>query len=743
MKEVATSRSRWRHWIWSMGLALALAAVSILALQVYRTAHRADALRDFLSRTGLVLRSVQQLETIATRMESDQRGFLITGDRDLERARDRDYQQVVDVIATLRPLLHGDADQSQRLLEAEQSLRRRYDHMLATSTTADMDGLVAARATFDLDSTGEFEAIHQQLLALREAEQRRLVQFTAAAGTSARRFNDALSLGALLALALLAGITLALWVEMRRGDALRAALAHSDAMQRAVLDSAGLMVIACDPSGVITVFNQAARYALGYEAAELVGKSDPRVFHLESEVRARAHELTQELGIPIEPGFEVFVAKARRGTTDVGRWTYVRRDGSTFRVQLAVSAVRDPEGTLLGFVGIAQDVTEHELAHERLRQSEQRLRMVIQTASDAFIAIDSTGVIEEWNAQAERMLGWNRAEALGRRLSELVIPERHRDAHEAGLRHFLDTGHGPVLNRRIEISALDRNDLEFPIELTIWPMYAGSRTFFNAFLQDITERNASQDAIRQLNAELKVQAEQLEQSNSELEGFSYSVSHDLRAPLRHMSGYAQILREEAGEQLDASLLRYIDEISASARRMGALIDDLLAFSRLSRQLLTPIAMDMNSVVADAMSEAGLAAQNPRARIEVAHLPRASGDPVLLRQVWINLLSNAVKYSAPRGADALIQVDGEIDGDHVRYRIRDNGVGFDPRYADKLFGVFQRLHAQDEFEGTGVGLAIVQRVVARHRGRVSAHAQPGQGAEFTFELPTTPAEEAQA
>jgi PAS domain S-box-containing protein len=615
--------------------------------------------------------------------------------------------------------------------------------MLATTQTADLHGLAEARKAFDLDSKGRFEDIREKVLAIREAEQRRLMQFTAAAGISTRRFNDVLSLGALVTLALLAGSSFALWVQTRRGDALRTALEHSDAMQRAVLDSAGLMVIAGDANGVITVFNQAARNALGYEADELVGKSDPRVFHLESEVVARAQELTEELGTPIEPGFEVFVAKARRGTTDVGRWTYVRRDGSAFRVQLAVSAVRDPAGTLLGFVGLAQDVTEHELAHARLRESEQRLRMVIQTASDAFIAIDSTGAIEEWNTQAERMLGWSRTEVLGRPLAELVIPQRYRDAHEAGLRRFLETGHGPVLNRRIEISALDRDDQEFPIELTIWPMQAGSRTFFNAFLQDITERKASQDAIRKLNAELEAQAEQLEQSNRELEGFSYSVSHDLRAPLRHMSGYAQILREEAGEQLDDSLLRYIDEISASARRMGSLIDDLLAFSRLSRQTLTPIAVDMNSVVADAMCEAGLGVQNPRARIEVAQLPRASGDPVLLRQVWINLLSNAVKYSAPRGADALIRVDGEVEGDQVRYRIRDNGVGFDPRYAGKLFGVFQRLHPQDEFEGTGVGLAIVQRVVSRHRGRVSAHSTPGQGAEFMFELPIPPKEEAHA
>jgi light-regulated signal transduction histidine kinase (bacteriophytochrome) len=322
------------------------------------------------------------------------------------------------------------------------------------------------------------------------------------------------------------------------------------------------------------------------------------------------------------------------------------------------------------------------------------------------------------------------------------VPERYREAHKAGLARYLIDGHGPVINRRIEITALDRNNREIPIELTIWPTGTAAHISFNAFLQDITERKEAQDAIGRLNAELTMQARELADSNRELESFSYSVSHDLRAPLRHMSGYAQILREEAGERLDDSLLRYLDEISASAKRMGALIDDLLAFSRLSRQVLTPILVDMNAVVTDAMGDAGLA-QNPQARLDIGPLPPVHGDPVLLRQVWSNLLSNALKYSAPRGAQAVIRVEGERQGEAVRYRVRDNGVGFDPRYADKLFGVFQRLHAQDEFEGTGVGLAIVQRIVARHHGHVSAHSSPGTGAEFVFELPTAPPREVSA
>lgn len=742
MLEAVTSHARWRNWIWSAGLALALAAVSFLLVQAYRTARRADAMREFVTHTSQVLRGVQQLETLAARMEADQRGFVISGAAGLERARESEYAEALGVLADLRTLVRGDAEQSRRVRDAGEALQLRHERMLFTSNIVKTRGLAAARAVFDPYAERGFEPVRVKLANLRDAEQQRLATFTEAAGNNARRFNDIMAFGSLLALALLLVCYIALWRQMRKGESLRSALAQSNAMQRAVLESAGLMVIAVDPDGSITLFNHAAREALGYEPEELVGRRDPSVFHLESEVRVRAEALTAELGVPVEPGFETLTAKARRGVVDVGRWTFVRKDGSTFRAQLAVSAVRDAEGTLAGFVGLAQDVTEAELSQERLQLSEHRIRTIIETASDAFIAIDSDGRIGEWNAQAERMLGWKREEVMGERLSDLVIPERYREAHRTGLERYLREGYGPVLNRRIEISALDRSGREFPIELTIWPTHAATRVSFNAFLQDITERKAAQDAIRRLNSELTAQTRQLADTNRELESFSYSVSHDLRAPLRHMSGYAQILREEAGEQLDPSSLRYLDEITTSARRMGALIDDLLAFSRLSRQTLTPIQVDMNAVVSDAMRDAGLT-QNPQVQIDIAALPRAHGDPVLLRQVWSNLLSNAVKYSAPRGPQAQIRVEGERESDLVRYRVRDNGVGFDPRYAHKLFGVFQRLHPQDEFEGTGVGLAIVHRIVSRHRGHVSAHSAPGEGAEFVFELPISSLEETSA
>lgn len=246
----------------------------------------------------------------------------------------------------------------------------------------------------------------------------------------------------------------------------------------------------------------------------------------------------------------------------------------------------------------------------------------------------------------------------------------------------------------------------------------------------------SNHELQGLYSELQVNAEQLKQSNQELESFSYSVSHDLRAPLRHIQGFAKMLSEDAADQLRPESQRYVQTIVESAQRMATLIDDLLEFSRMGRQSLTRRRVNMQELVESVVGEirADIAASDSAAHIEIVALPSVDGDLALLRQVWVNLLSNAVKYSAPRGKEARIVVAGERKGDQIQYSVRDNGAGFDMRYASKLFGVFQRLHTEDQFEGTGVGLAIVRRIVNRHGGQISATAEVDRGACFTFELP---------
>lgn len=232
---------------------------------------------------------------------------------------------------------------------------------------------------------------------------------------------------------------------------------------------------------------------------------------------------------------------------------------------------------------------------------------------------------------------------------------------------------------------------------------------------------------------LQQQSTDLITANNELESFSYSVSHDLRAPLRAIDGFALMLEEDCAARLDEEGKRFLSVIRTNSQKMGMLIDDLLALSRVGRQGLSTGNVAMESLAQEVIHEALDACARPSAQIELASLPAVQGDHSLLRQVWMNLISNALKYTS-RARQPRIEVSGYREGTEVVYRVRDNGAGFDMRYYDKLFGVFQRLHRDDEFSGTGVGLAIVQRIVKRHRGRVWAEGKPGEGAAFYFALP---------
>jgi signal transduction histidine kinase len=275
--------------------------------------------------------------------------------------------------------------------------------------------------------------------------------------------------------------------------------------------------------------------------------------------------------------------------------------------------------------------------------------------------------------------------------------------------------------------------------------FGGASDVFTAEQLNIAEEVATQLAIATFQARLLVRlrnhaadleatvrkrTEALESANAELESFSYSVSHDLRAPLRAVDGYARILEEDYAARLDDEGRRLLSVVRQSSQRMGRLIDDLLAFSRLGRQEPSKQLIDMAELATEAVNELR---DGSSASVQLAELPRARADRALMRQVWLNLVGNALKYSGKRN-DARVEIGGRQEAGQNLYWIRDNGVGFDMRYVDKLFGVFQRLHRSDEFDGTGVGLAIVQRVVARHGGRVWAEGKPGDGACFHFSLP---------
>ena len=255
-------------------------------------------------------------------------------------------------------------------------------------------------------------------------------------------------------------------------------------------------------------------------------------------------------------------------------------------------------------------------------------------------------------------------------------------------------------------------------------------------VSDVTVRALAEQKVNELNRQLEGKVTQISDVNRELEAFSYSVSHDLRAPLRHVSGFARKLEQHLGDRVDEKASHYLEVITSSAQRMALLIDDLLVFSRLGRGALRLQAVDMQSLVDEARELAEAGAPDRRIVWTVAPLPMVIGDENMLRTVWQNLLGNAVKYTGQCDIARIeVSVQNNRQGDY-EFTVVDNGAGFDMQYADKLFGVFQRLHRSSEFSGNGIGLANVRRIVARHGGRVWAEAEPGQGARFHFSLPAT-------
>jgi len=258
-----------------------------------------------------------------------------------------------------------------------------------------------------------------------------------------------------------------------------------------------------------------------------------------------------------------------------------------------------------------------------------------------------------------------------------------------------------------------------------------------AFDEMLSEIQARDKEIRLLNADLErrvaARTAEFEAANKELEAFSYSVSHDLRAPLRHIDGFVELLTKHAGQTLDEKGRRHLATISSAARKMGALIDDLLAFSRMGRAEMRKIAVNLGTLAEEVVEDLKVDVKDRRVEWKLGQLPTVHGDPAMLRLVFQNLFSNAIKYSGPKEA-ARIEVDAQPQNGEIVVSVHDNGVGFDPTYAHKLFGVFQRLHGPAEFEGTGIGLANVRRIVSRHGGRTWAEGAIGQGATFYFSLP---------
>ena len=389
----------------------------------------------------------------------------------------------------------------------------------------------------------------------------------------------------------------------------------------------------------------------------------------------------------------------------------------------------DSVDSFLGLRTMGDTVTK---AQKICWKADKHFHVFIESAPDAIVITDAQGRIVLINRLTEQMFGYPRNELMGQPV-ELLMPERYRDVH---VRHREGYARNPKTRPAgagQPLSGRRKDGSEFPIEINLSSLETEEGILVTSIIRDITARRQAERKIQQINRQLCLRVTQLEAANRELEAFSYSASHDLRAPLRAISSYVHMVREDYGGRLDAEGNRLLEVVSGESERMGVLIDDLLAFSRLARQQMQIRPIDMTALAQEVCESLIRATPETSPCFEVQPLPTGWGDAPMLRQVFVNLIGNAIKF-ARRRPTPRIEITGWSNDTELTYCVKDNGVGFEEKCSHKLFRAFQRLHSEEEFEGTGVGLALVHRVIQRHGGRVWAEGKLDAGAAFYFTLP---------
>jgi PAS domain S-box-containing protein len=463
-------------------------------------------------------------------------------------------------------------------------------------------------------------------------------------------------------------------------------------------DFLGALIVVSE-AGEILSWNEGATALFGFAAKDAVGRSIFETIVPPEHVGSKRQWLAQAA----QEGSATYEAIRQRS------------DGLLIWVDVGVKVHRAPNGEILLALN-ERDITR--IKYQRDAQALQaRFRGVLEAAPDAFVLVDTSGRVALVNSETERLFGYARDELLGELVETLVPPRFHKGHPRHRANYFADPQTRPM-GIGLELSGRRKDGSEFPVEISLSPLTIDDAMLAIAAIRDVTTRKRTEEALRV--------------ANSELESFTYSVSHDLRAPIRQIDGFSRILAETLGPSVDPQVSHYLRRIQDGTRHMGRLVDDLLNLAHIGRQDLRPRSVSLAEILRDVIDHLQPDLAGRFIEWKINELPVADCDPGLMKIVFTNLLTNSIKYTRPRGA-AVIEVGRTSRNGTGGVFVRDNGVGFDMQYADKLFGVFQRLHRAEEFEGTGVGLATVQRIVHKHGGEIWAEAVPNEGATFSFTL----------
>lgn len=685
-----------------IGFACLLAILALLGTYSFYNNKKSNESALYVQHTNEVLQHLGQIRNLLFQIEVHKSYWLMDHMEEHRTVTEKLRNEIRENLEKLTKLSADDAIQSKRIDSLERLLQQRLSltsqlfHVKANHTPKGEVLKMELTKTYDIlllmDRFRQFERTKRE-----KSKERHDFYINRFSFIIVCLFTLAISCIILLALL----VHYHLEIRSANENKIRE---HWQTLQ-SILDNTSSYISIKDLDGRYTLVNKRLEFDSQHTKESYLGKTDTEVFSPEvgKMTRETDSKVIQE-GVSLQYNSKIMV------------------QGTPLHYFVVKFPWRDLNGTIMGVTSIATDISEQVNLEEENRKALERVYDLYNRAPCGYHSIDSNGLIVEMNDTELKWLGYERMEVINKlKYSDLVSPH-HISSYSA-------LEHKSIYQNELQL--LRKDGTYLPVFLSSEPIRDenGGVVRTRTIVFDNTERKKQEDKIKQLNLDLEINNVLLKTTNSELESFTYSVSHDLRAPLRSINGYAQILKEDFSEQLDENGKKTVQIILKNAKRMGNLIDDLLAFSKMGRQELRKSKVDMQDLVESIV----LDLPKHTAELRIQGLPTIKGDHNLLRQVWQNLLSNALKYSTPKSYP-VVEIGYRQELMEDIFYVKDNGVGFDMQYAHKLFGVFQRLHRNDEFEGTGVGLAFVQRIVAKHGGKVWAESVPNEGAVFYFSLP---------
>ncbi len=687
-----------------LGFAVAALMLGGISWLSYHTVTKLVGTLDWVAHTREVIGDLRSTLAALRQAETTQRGFLLTGDP----ASLADYHRsALDLrlhIEQLRKLTADNPTQQQNLDRLTPLVEKRLAILDQHAVVRQQRGLESVANAETLQNGKDIMSQCSDLIAQMSAEEESLLtqrEQAVHAGTHLATAIIVISGTAACALGLLATVVIRRDFQLR--EHVEEELEESRALLESILDNTPALVFLKDTEGHYLFVNRRFQELAGSSREEMIGKTVFDIFPKEIAEMAHANDLA--------------ALKAR--TPMQFEETVLYPDGPHIHWMVKFP-LWNASGQIYATGAVSTDITERKHAEE------ERDRF-FNLSRDLLCIADFSGYFKALNPAWEHALGFSREELMARPFVELVHPDDRAATRRESEKL---AGGDDVVHFENRYACKDGS-----YRWLAWSSRADvKRQLIYATARDVTEQKQTAETMRALNEELAQKAAALEAVNEELEAFSYSVSHDLRAPLRHIDGFVGLLNKQTDEKLDERSRRHLKIIADSARQMGNLIDDLLVFSRMGRTELRRHNVDLGTLVHEAIAglEHELAGRNVKWKIE--SLPQVQADPTMLRQVLVNLIGNAIKYTRPRDpAEIEIGCEAETPEEFVFF-VRDNGVGFDMQYVDKLFGVFQRLHRSEEFEGTGIGLANVRRIIHRHGGRTWAEGKIDNGATVYFTIP---------